>query len=64
MAGGLGAVSEGGMELLALETTVLGREELKEKDCVAGAGVSTAENLGTKSRQIYWVYFLEIKQMK
>lgn len=31
------------VRVLELETTVLGSEELKEKDC--GAGVSNAENL-------------------
>lgn len=42
-AGGLAADSGGVARLLELETTVLGSEELKEKDC--GAGVSNAENL-------------------
>lgn len=41
------AESGGAVKLLELDTTVLGsEEELKEKDCGAGAGVSNAENLG------------------
>lgn len=39
------AESGGAVKLLELETTVLGSEALKERDCGDGAGVSTAENL-------------------
>lgn len=42
-ADGLGADSEGVLKLVELEAAVLGRGELKEKDC--GAEVSNAENL-------------------
>lgn len=37
--------SGGAVKEVELETTVLGSEELKEKDCGVGAGVSSAENL-------------------
>lgn len=39
------------VRLLELETTALGREELKEKDC--GAGVSNAENLGREKMDLF-----------
>lgn len=39
------ADTAGAVKLLELGTVALGSGELKEKDCGAGAGVSTAENL-------------------
>lgn len=39
------AAAAGAAKPLELDTTLLGREELKEKDCGAGVGVSNAENL-------------------
>lgn len=43
--GGLMVESAGAGKIVELGTTALGSEELKEKDCGDGAGVSNAENL-------------------
>lgn len=41
------------VKLLEFEPTGLGREELKEKACVGGAGVSTAENLAKEHTHLH-----------
>lgn len=53
------AESDGVVKLVELETTALGREELKEKDC--GAGVSNAENLQKEKTDVFFIYIIHIK---
>lgn len=60
-AGVLGAVDGGAVKPLELDTTLLGREELKEKDCEAGAGVSNAENLGKGQTAFFKSLYVRIR---
>lgn len=49
-------MAESGGAVKLLGATALGCEELKEKDCGDGAGVSRSENLGKEQTDIFCMH--------